>query len=116
VLASAWRPRNGTWSQQWLTTSWKTEPENSGWWINLPMRGAARALKVQKRSCPGARELHHDNAMIEFNLACYASVAGRFEEAKARLKRAVELDKQFQKLAIDDEDLRPLWDWIVDLP
>jgi hypothetical protein len=39
----------------------------------------------------------------------------RFEEAKERLKRAVELDKQFQKVAIDDEDLRPLWDWIADL-
>ena len=47
--------------------------------------------------------------MIEFNLACYASVAGRFEEAKERLKRAVELDKQFQKLAIDDETCGP---WI----
>ena len=54
--------------------------------------------------------------MIEFSLACYASAAGRFEEAKARLRRAIELDKQFQKLAIDDEDLQPLWDWIVDLP
>ena len=54
--------------------------------------------------------------MIEFNLACYASVAGRFEEAKAWLKRAIELDKQFQKPAIDDEDLRPLWRWIADFP
>jgi hypothetical protein len=54
--------------------------------------------------------------MIAFNLACYASVAGRMEEAKARLKRAIELDKQFQKLAIDDEDMQPLWDWIADLP
>ena len=94
----------------------KTEPENSGWWINLA---------YAKRRCEGiesaeaillrARELHHDNAMIEFNLACYASVACRFEEAKERLKRAVELEKQFQKVAIDDEDLRPLWDWIADL-
>ena len=94
----------------------KVEPENSGWWINLA---------YAKRRCEGiesaeaillrARELHHDNAMIEFNLACYASVAGRFEEAKERLKRAVERDKQFQKLAIDDQDLRPLWDWIADL-
>ena len=94
----------------------KIEPETSGWWINLA---------YAKRRCEGiesaeaillrARELHHDNAMIEFNLACYASVAGRFEEAKERLKRAVELDKQFQKVAIDDEDLRPLWDWIADL-
>jgi Flp pilus assembly protein TadD len=94
----------------------KVEPETSGWWINLA---------YAKRRCEGiesaeaillrARELHHDNAMIEFNLACYASVAGRFEEAKERLKRAVELEKQFQKVAFDDEDLRPLWDWIADL-
>jgi Flp pilus assembly protein TadD len=83
-------------------------------------------LPYAKRRCEGiesaeaillrARQLHHDNAMIEFNLACYASVTGRLEEAKARLRRAIELDTQFQRLAIDDEDLLPLWDWIVDLP
>jgi hypothetical protein len=63
-----------------------------------------------------ASELHHDNAIIEFNLACYASVAGHFEEAKAPLKRAIELDGELRRLAIDDEDLRPLWDWLADLP
>jgi hypothetical protein len=60
----------------------KVEPETSGWWINLA---------YAKRRCEGiesaeaillrAREPHHDNAVIEFNLACYASVACRFEEA-----------------------------------
>jgi Flp pilus assembly protein TadD len=95
----------------------KVKPENPGWWINLA---------YAKRGCEGiesaeaillrARQLHHDNAMIEFNFACYASVACRFEEGKQRLKRAVELDKQFQQLAIDDEDLRPLWDWVARLP
>jgi Flp pilus assembly protein TadD len=95
----------------------KVEPENSGWWINLAY-ATRRCEGIEKTEAIllRARELHHDNAIIEFNLACYASVACRFEEAKERLKRAVELDKQFQKLAIDDEDLRPLWDWIVDLP
>ena len=62
-----------------------------------------------------ASELHPDNAMTEFNLACYASVTRRFEEAKARLKHAIELDRDLRKLAIDDDDLRPLWDWIADL-
>jgi Flp pilus assembly protein TadD len=95
----------------------KVEPGNVAWWINLAYttrrcEGIESAEAILLR----ARELHHDNAMIEFNLACYASVAGRFEEAKEGLKRAIELDTQFQKLAIDDEDLRPLWDWIVDLP
>ena len=37
------------------------------------------------------RELHRDEAMIELNLACYAGVTSGFEEAKARLPRAVEL-------------------------
>jgi hypothetical protein len=50
--------------------------------------------------------------MIAFNLACYASVTGRMEEAKERLRHAIELDKDIRKLAIDDEDLKPLWDWI----
>jgi Flp pilus assembly protein TadD len=92
------------------------EPENSGWWIDLAYATrrykdveSAEAILVR------ASELHPDNALIEFNLACYASDAGRFEEAKARLKRAIELDTQLRKLAIDDEDLRPLWDWIADL-
>ena len=50
--------------------------------------------------------------MIAFNLACYASVSGRMEEAKERLRHATDLDKDVRKLAIDDEDLRPLWHWI----
>jgi hypothetical protein len=50
--------------------------------------------------------------MIVFNLACYASVAGRMEEAKARLRLAIELDKGVRRLALDDEDLTPLWNWI----
>jgi Flp pilus assembly protein TadD len=64
----------------------KVEPENSGWWINLAYatrrcEGIESAEAILLRG----RELQHDNAMIEFNLACYASVADRFEEAKARL-------------------------------
>ena len=49
--------------------------------------------------------------MIAFNLACYASVTGRAVEAKERLRHAIELDKAIRGLAIDDEDLKPLWDW-----
>ena len=53
--------------------------------------------------------------MVAFNLACYASVTGRMEEAKERLRHAIELDKDVRKLALDDEDLKPLWDWIAGL-
>ena len=62
-----------------------------------------------------AQAIHPKVAMIAFNLACYASVTGRFEEAKIRLQHAIELDKDIRGIALDDEDLRPLWDWIAHL-
>jgi hypothetical protein len=37
------------------------------------------------------------------------------EEAKERLQHAIELDKDIRRLAIDDNDLKPLWDWIAGL-
>ena len=56
-----------------------------------------------------AQAIHPKAAMIALNLACYASVAGRMEEAKERLRHSIELDKDIRELALDDEDLRPLW-------
>ena len=58
-----------------------------------------------------AQVIHPKVAMIAFSLACYASVTGRTEEAKERLRHGL-LDKDMRKMAINDEDLRPLWDWI----
>jgi hypothetical protein len=43
--------------------------------------------------------------MIELNLARYASVTGRLEEAQERLRHAIELDEGIRGLAIEDEDL-----------
>jgi Flp pilus assembly protein TadD len=94
----------------------KVEPENEAWWINLAYslrrsEGIEQAEAILLR----ARVIHPKAAMIAFNLACYASVTGRLEEAKQRLRNAIELDKSVRILAFDDEDLRPLWDWIAGL-
>jgi hypothetical protein len=37
------------------------------------------------------------------------------EEAKERLRDTIALDKDIRRLAIEDDDLKPLWDWIGDL-
>ena len=92
----------------------KVEPENEAWWINLAysirrIEGVESAEAILLR----AQAIHPKVAMIAFNLACYASVTGRMEEAKERLRHAIDLDKDVRKLAIDDEDLTPLWDWIA---
>ena len=93
----------------------KVDPETAGWWISLAY--AVRRIGVEKAEAIllRAQSIHPKVAMIAFSLACYASVTGRMEEAKVRLRHAIHLDKNVRKLAIDDEDLRPLWDWIAGL-
>jgi Flp pilus assembly protein TadD len=90
--------------------------KNEGWWISLAYsirrsEGLEKAEVILMR----AQAIHPKVAMIAFNLACYASVTGRMEDAKERLRHAIDLDRGIQKLAIDDEDLKPLWDWIAGL-
>ena len=92
----------------------KVEPENEAWWINLAYsvrrsEGIEKAEAILLR----AQAIHPKVAMIAFNLACYASVTGRMEDAKERLRNAIELDKDIRELALDDEDLKPLWEWIA---
>ena len=75
----------------------KVEPENAAWWINLAYavrrsEGIEKAEAILLR----ARAIHPKDAMIAFNLACYASVTGRMEEAKARLRHAVKFDKDIR--------------------
>jgi Flp pilus assembly protein TadD len=91
------------------------EPENPTWWINLAYAtrrsesiDSAQALLLQ------ARKLHPDNAIIAFNLSCYACVTGHIEQAKAHLKHAIALDNNIRDLAQRDEDLQTLWSWIAD--
>ena len=94
----------------------KVEPENETWWINLAYsvrrsEGVEKAEAILLR----AQAIHPKVAMIIFNLACYASDTGRMEEAKDRLRHAIQLDKDVRGLALYDEDLKPLWDWIAGL-
>ena len=92
----------------------KVDPQTAGWWISLAY-ALRRAESVEKAEAIllRAQAIHPKDAMIAFNLACYASVTGWFEEA--RLRRAIQLDKDVRGLALDDEDLKPLWDWIAGL-
>ena len=51
-------------------------------------------------------------AIFHYNLACYICQLGDVEGAKKSLHTAFELQPQYRVMALDDEDLRPLWDEI----
>jgi tetratricopeptide (TPR) repeat protein len=49
-------------------------------------------------------------AVILFNLACYECQLERVDAAKDYLKKVFEIDPSWRNAALDDEDLKPLWD------
>ena len=50
--------------------------------------------------------------VIPYNLACYEAQLKNIEMAKRYLKRAFELNPDWRLQALEDEDLKPLWDSI----
>jgi len=89
------------------------DPQESGWWVNYAYcvrraRNVDDAEKILLR----AAELHPKVAIIHYNLACYACVTGRLLEARERLSHAREIDKGVEAMALQDEDLHALRDWI----
>jgi Flp pilus assembly protein TadD len=91
----------------------ETEKENVAVWVNLAYSvRRSESLEEAEAILLRGRAVHPKDALIIYNLACYASAAGRTEEAKERLHEALELDKGLRALAREDPDLRPLWNWI----
>ena len=93
------------------------EPGDAGWWIQAAY-AVRRADSVEKAEPILRRALEHHPryGLILYNLACYACVQGREDEARQLLERAmVEEDMdQYLKMAKNDPDLLAIRPWVVD--
>ena len=49
-------------------------------------------------------------AVFHFNLACYAAQLGELDRSKVLLSRAIELNPSYRLQALENNDLRPLWE------
>jgi tetratricopeptide (TPR) repeat protein len=57
-----------------------------------------------------AEAIHPSDGRIQYDLACYETLLGNFEEAREHLKRALSSgDNRFQVFALTEPDLAPLW-------
>jgi len=109
----------GNWSKAQDTAARLTllEPADPGWAIALAYAtrradGIERAQEILR----DARTLHPDEALIHFNLACYACQMGRLEEARESLQAAFALDSDLRAQARSDADLKSLWPEIEKTP
>lgn len=91
------------------------DPDEVQWPISLAYATRrAESIEAAKVILLEAVERHPQEPMLHYNLACYESVLGEVEVAKARLKHALKLEPRMRMMALEDEDLRGVWDSLGD--
>jgi hypothetical protein len=80
-----------------LRRKWSTIPKQQYFTIEPPRLLDAEAKFPREGAIP-------------YNLACYYCQLGEMETAKDYLKKAFEIDLNWRTAALNDDDLKPLWD------
>jgi tetratricopeptide (TPR) repeat protein len=87
------------------------QPDNVQWTTSLAYATRrAFSIDVAMEILIDAEAKFPREATIPYNLACYYCQLGEIEKAKRYLKKAFEIDLNWRTAALEDEDLRPLWD------
>src|SRR5258708_1191859 len=90
----------------------KLAPERTDGWIDRSF--ALHELDRTQEAFDTLREVADrftQRWVIPYNLACYCAQLGRLEESQEWFKKAMAVDEHTVKReAIDDPDLKPLWD------
>ena len=78
----------------------------------LDLVGAYRIAQQRSICLLEAAKLFPDDDMIQYNLACYCAQLGQLDAAQEHLDKSYELGdaKQIKLMALDDDDLKPLWE------
>lgn len=93
------------------------EPSDPGWWIQAAF-AQRRARSIESAETILRKALHHHprHGLILYNLACYACVQDRPEEARELILQAIQVDAaQVLAMAKKDPDLLAIRSWLDEL-
>ena len=87
------------------------QPEDVQWTISLAYATRrANSIEAAKEVLLSAEPKFPKEAAIKYNLACYFCQIGDIKAARNYLKKAFEIDSNWRIAALEDEDLKPLWE------
>jgi len=95
----------------------RIDPDDEQGWISwaFALRELERVPEAQEVLLK-AEPIHgQSSATLHYNLACYACLLGNMEEAKSRLSTACMMDAENKTDALDDPDLKAMWDDIANM-
>ena len=107
-----WTIEAGAWAEgAELAAALRAEqPDDPGVWIQEAYaRRRCQDIPAARIVLEEARSRFPKEPIIPFNLACYACREGDLARARRLLVDAVRLQPAVRDLALEDEDLRPLW-------
>jgi hypothetical protein len=86
-------------------------PDDIQWTISLAYATRrADSIQAAKEVLLNAEPKFPKEPAIKYNLACYFSQTGDIQAAKNYLKKAFEIDSNWRMAALEDEDLKLLWE------
>jgi tetratricopeptide (TPR) repeat protein len=77
------------------------------WYLATPAYEAGDFARAYEIAAEGLAD-HPDNPSLNYNLGCYAALAGRRDDALRHLEVAFAGNPELRKLAVDDSDLASL--------
>ena len=87
------------------------QPDDIQWTISLAYATRrADSIQAAKELLLQAEPKFPKEAIIKYNLACYFCQTGDIKTAKDYLKKAFEIDLSWRIAALEDEDLKSLWE------
>jgi Flp pilus assembly protein TadD len=86
-------------------------PKNDQGWIQwaYALRELGRVAEA-KAVLLQAEPIHAKCAVLHYNMACYECLLGDIPEARRRLAVACKMGQEWKKAALDDPDLKAIWD------
>lgn len=93
------------------------EPTDPAWWIQAAYaQRRARSIESAETLLRDGLRHHPQHALVLYNLACYACVQDRPDEARELIMRALRIDPaQVLAMAKKDPDLLAIRGWLHDL-
>ena len=93
------------------------EPSDPGWWIQgAYAQRRARSVEEAEAVLLTGLNCHPAHAMILYNLACYACVQGRADDARDYFRRSASAHpEEMLAMGIEDPDLEGIRTWLLEL-
>ena len=87
------------------------QPDDIQWTISFAYATRrADSIPAAKEVLLNAESKFPKEAAIKYNLACYFCQMGEIQNAKNQLRKAFEIDLNWRMAALEDEDLKLLWE------